>query len=419
MKRIHYFLALPVLAFAGCIHYEPAPIDWEAEASAGVTNEVRLASAEDAAALALVGNREINTLRLSAANSAAVAKESGWWEDPELDFDLMRILGPSEHPFLGGASLAFTVPLSGALAREAKAAELYAEAEAASVRAAELELAADARLAAIRLAALRERASILAAHDADARIVRARGHVDRLHEAGEVSASARAGVSRALHARRHAQMDATREAADAEIEMLRLLGLRPGTRIVLDFACAPPSGILPAPVDVLSLVRHPKVESARLKLDGKEAALDAEIRRQYPDLKFGPAYANEEGLDRLGIVAGATLPLWNRNRKGIAEAKGARDEARLAAVDTWCALVCDASAAHARLANLLSHPSVPASERREADMLADAGELAPPDYLAVREEILDQKLSEADWRRDVALAAAEMKRFEQEQKEGD
>jgi hypothetical protein len=120
---------------------------------------------------------------------------------------------------------------------------------------------------------------------------------------------------------------------------------------------------------------------------------------------------NEEGMDRFGLVAGISIPLWNRNRKGIADAEGRRDETRLEAIDVWRELVCDAAAAHAHLAILLAHPPLPANEREQADRLSDAGELSPLDYLAVREQIFGTKLDEADWKRDVALAVIEMERF--------
>ena len=407
-------LALTSLAlgiFCGCRSYEPKPVDWNEEANAGVTNEVRISSLDDAVRLALIGNRELNAMRLKSANSAKAARESGWWEDPELDFDLMRIVNPSEHPFLGGASVAFTIPLSGATAVAAKASELYARADAAEIRAAERDIETETRLAAIRLAALRLRAGLLSEYDSDKRIVRARANVKKLHEAGEVSASELAGSQRQKHIRHHALMETERKIAETEIEFLRLLGLRPGTRITLSL----PMGDRPAMPsfedDPLELVRHPKVEAALARLGGTEKALEAEIRRQYPDLKLGPAYANEEGLDRFGLIAGISIPLWNRNRQGIAEAEGKRDEARLAAIDAWRSLVCDTATARVHLSNLLMHPPVPANEREQADRLADAGELTPLDYLAVREQIFDLRLDEINWRCDVALAAAELQRF--------
>ena len=410
-KQSLFMALLAAGILCGCRSYEPKPIDWNEEANAGVTNEVRIASLDDAVTLALIGNRELNALRLKSANSAKAAKESGWWEDPELDFDLMRIINPSEHPFLGGASIAFTIPLSGATAIAAKADELYAQADIAEIKAAERDTGAEVRHAAIRLAALRRRAALLSEHDSDERIVRARENVGKLHEAGEVSASELAGVQRQKHIRHHALMETEREIAETEIAFLRILGLRPGTKISLTLPLRVRPSMPSDADDPLELVRHPKVEAALARLGGTEKSLEAEIRRQYPDLKLGPAYANEEGLDRFGLVAGISIPLWNRNRKGIAEAEGTRDEARLAAIDMWRSLVCDAATARVHLSNLLMHPPIPANEREQTDKLADAGELMPLDYLAVREQIFDLRLDELNWRRDVALAAAELQRF--------
>ena len=410
-KQSLFMALLAAGILCGCRSYEPKPIDWNEEANAGVTIEVRIASLDDAVTLALIGNRELNALRLKSANSAKAAKESGWWEDPELDFDLMRIINPSEHPFLGGASIAFTIPLSGATAIAAKADELYAQADIAEIKAAERDTGAEVRHAAIRLAALRRRAALLSEHDSDERIVRARENVGKLHEAGEVSASELAGVQRQKHIRHHALMETEREIAETEIAFLRILGLRPGTKIVLTLPLRVRPSMPSDADDPLELVRHPKVEAALARLGGTEKSLEAEIRRQYPDLKLGPAYANEEGLDRFGLIAGISIPLWNRNRKGIAEAEGTRDEARLAAIDMWRSLVCDAATARVHLSNLLMHPPIPANEREQTDKLADAGELTPLDYLAVREQIFDLRLDELNWRRDVALAAAELQRF--------
>ena len=404
-------ITFAAVSAAGCRSYEANPIDWDAEAQAGITNVIRISSAEDAAQLALVGNRELNAMRLKAGGSARVAKETGWWEDPELDFDFMRIVNPSDNPFLGGGSIAFTIPLSGALALDEKAAEAYAAADAADIRAAESDVAAEARQAAIRLYALRRRGRMLVDWSRDERAERARRNVERLHEAGEVSASDLAGLRRRMHTLRHEIMENAKAVTAAEIGFLRLLGLRPGCRIELALADVKDVAGPSADDDPLELVKHPKVAAALERLGGTEYSLRAEIRRQYPDLKLGPAYVNEEGLDRFGIVAGISIPLWNRNRKGIAEAQAARDNARLAAIDAWRTLVCDAAEARANLAQLLKHPPVPSSEREYTDRLADAGELTPLEYLAVRDEIMEFELADVDWRRDVALAVAELERL--------
>ena len=407
-------LAVFFIAFilAGCRSYEPKPIDWEAEAAQGTTNSVRLATLDDAATVALVANPELNLLRLKAAGSDKVARETGWWDDPELDFDFLRIVNPHENPFLLGGSVAFTIPLSGVPDCEAEAARLYADADRDAIRAAELDVAADARKGAIRIISLRERANILRAYETDERIRRALASAERLSAAGEVSAGDLAAAKRRRHAHLHLLRGLERELIAEEASFCRLLGLRPETHLIL------PTTNLHAHHDVdlrcddpLSLVRHPKVQEALRRLGGDEASLKAEIRRQYPDLKFGPAYEREDGLDRFGLVAGLTLPLWNRNRKGIAEAEATRDEARFTAIDVWRKLVTDAAAARRTLTVLLDHPHAPPTGRTNAETLADAGELGPLDYLSVREELVEFDLQESEWHHDVCLAWEEVQRF--------
>ncbi|MGN0847671.1 MAG: TolC family protein [Kiritimatiellia bacterium] len=413
MKRL--LLLTMLVALAGCQNYEPKSIDWSREARTGATNEVAFASPDAAAVVALVGNPDLNQLRLRHANAARVASETGWWDDPEIDLDALRILNPASHPFLMGTSLAFTIPLSGVPGCERRAAACYAGADAEAVRAAERDVAVEARKAVVKLASLRERVAILEAYTADARLRRALQNAEWLLEAGEVTAGDLAVARRRRHGRLHALRNLQREARAEEAALVKLLGYLPGVRITVppaEMHAGHRAAIREQDVDPLRLVRHPKVRESVARLEGGEAALEAEIRRQYPDLKFGPAYEREEGLDRLGIVAGLTLPLWNRNRKGIAEARGARDAARGDTIATWRGLVHDFAVARANLAGLLDHPPAPASDRDQAEKLAEAGELGPLDYLSVREELCDFDLEEAEWRAEVCVAYEELRRFD-------
>ena len=163
-------LALLGITLSGCRAYTHRPIDWEVETTGRATNAVHLASLDDAAKLALIANPELNRLRLKAAGGTRAAEAAGWWEDPEIDLDLMRIIQHDAHPFLGGASLAFTLPLSGVPGCEARAAKLYAEADLDAIRAAERETTAAARKAAIRLSSLRACVARLRDYDADPRL---------------------------------------------------------------------------------------------------------------------------------------------------------------------------------------------------------------------------------------------------------
>jgi outer membrane protein TolC len=193
--------------------------------------------------------------------------------------------------------------------------------------------------------------------------------------------------------------------------VLQLLGLRPNTQIALGFTLESLGEITSPTIDVRTLVRHPEVLSALAQVEEQEAALEIAIRQQYPDLKLGPVYANEEGLNRLGFTAGITLPLWNRNRQAIAEAKGAREETRQSAIDTWKNLVCEAATAAHALATRLAHQPPHAGDVAVADQLLAAGELSSSDYLSFREETLDLTLAEADWLRETHTAALNLNNF--------
>ncbi len=396
----------------GCRSYEPKHIDWVAEAQLA-TNTVTIATLDDAVQLALIGNRDINAKRLALAQSQAVAQDTGWWEDPEFDFDLKRILKSHPHPFLGGVGVKFTIPLSGVPGCEARAALFYAQAEEAEVRAAEQDLAVEVRQAAVGLAILRKRQNLLAAHHHDARILQAHKQIERLCEEGEVAVTERASVRRKRHECHHALMEVTQEIQLAEIAFLRLLGLRPETR--LDFTYSAdhfdiqiPSDLLLQPLD---FVRHARVVAALARLDGSEESLKAEIRRQYPQLAIGPLWGNEEGNGRLGIGGGISLPLWNRNRKAIAEAEKTRDEVRFSAIDAWHELVIGYASAGVTFENLRQHPHEPPSEAAQVEQLVAAGELSPLDYLTIREEIFTAQLEELDWWREVTSAYIELGRF--------
>lgn len=406
-------VVLLALALAGCASYAPSPIDWSAEASRAVEPRVSLASLEETAALALIGNRELNRLRLQAAVSEATAAETGWWEDPELDYDFLRVLSSDPHPWISGASLAFTIPLSGVPKLEEKAAELYAEADRAEIRAAEAEVAYGARAALVTLAALREASARLKSELDDEARRAALANATRLAEVGEVTTADLSTARRRVHQREHEYAELKREILEAEDELRRLLGVDPRTTLEvpsLDALHAEHGEETPVEVDPLALVAHPRVQAALARLEGDEAALKTEIRRQYPDLKIGPSYSHEDGSGRAGFVAGLTLPLWNRNRKGIAEATGTRDLARQAALDTWREIVARRCVAAETLRTLRTHPEPPPTDRPTAEALARAGEIGPLDYLALLDEILEGDLAEITRHKETCRAREELNR---------
>ena len=329
-----------MLTLAGCRSYAPAPVEWQREAtawSASSTNRVTLTRSE-AKPCALVLNPAINALRLKHLSSEREALASGWWDDPSFDLDALRVLRGGPHPWIIGSGLSFTLPLNGVPGLEKRAAQAYGRADALAVTVAERALLAEVDQAWARAGAIEQRSALAAAYAE--RIGQWERLVQGLVQAGELPKSE---SDRFLQERLRLQLEQahlTAEAAACRTALLRLLGLHPTAQVSFTFAS---DGQEPTPVlpDEEALIRHPRVQEKLARLEASEEALRAEIRRQYPDLAIGPAFGHEEGGGRLGLSLGVTLPLWNRNRLGVARAEGGRGLARHEALAEWRGLVSD------------------------------------------------------------------------------
>ncbi len=322
--RLFYSLAACTL-LAGCAAYRPQEPRLEPETLPPAALNPDF---EALPQLALALNPELNRQRLILARSRAEAEASGWWEDPALSFDLLRILKPDDDAWIGGLGLAFTLPLTGIPGLEKKAARLYTAAHEARLRDLEARTLADTRLEQLELMlrhaiaqALEAHAQTLAAFDEKAASLAA---------LGELSAPDRAAIVSAIRLNRNALHAARQEETAAEAALVKRLGLS-GCEVTL----APPA--LPAytPAAPEPAGRHPAIEAALLEHGKTEAELETAVRGQYPNLELGPVWSREEGKNRVGLGGGITLPLWNRNRQAIAQAETARALASFDATRLW------------------------------------------------------------------------------------
>lgn len=411
-------LALAALApLAGCRSIAPkAPVDWQraAEEWQNAVREVKLAGCRDAERLVLCGNPELLRRRLAAAGDEKAEEFAGLWDDPEFSADLLRIVQGGANPWLGGMGLSAALPLSGSRALAARAAHLYSRAERAAIVAAEREAELAAARAWHRLAAARDRLDAIEEFFADRRIRRERSAVETLLAAGEIDPAAAMSVRRRCHQLEHERMTAEAAVDEAAAELRALAGLHPDCRIDFDRrACTHHTSNLPE-FTAAECASHPRVRAELARLEAEEAALAAEIRRQYPDLRLGPAYSREEGDDRIGLALALDLPLWNRNRRNIAKAESTRDVQYAAAIDAWREIVRGAARAAVRRQRVLNHPAPPPRLTATADSLNDAGELSSVDFLAERAEALDERLSEITWHHDALDADAECRYYQPE-----
>ena len=351
-------LALCFLAVVptGCQKYRPSPLNLDnhaarwagrvatarevAEYAAGLArlgyaapepfNVADGLSLPEAEVVALFFNPRLRVARLKAKVPLLGAKEAGRWEDPELSIDGERIVESVDDPGVLGGTIRFTIPLSGRLGVER--AEAFAEADAERLRAyvEEAAVLADLRRAWAEWTAGRRRRDLASQYlkELDEVLQNAEG----LLRAREIDATDVRPFQIERATRRAELQSLELEQRRREAAIKALLGLVPEAQVELLPSFPDMSQPASSP-DRRRWVQenHPAVLLARAEYAASEKALELEVRRQYPDLTLGGGYGTEEGQSRILFGAGLPLPLLNRNRRAIAEARASRDVAKAAA----------------------------------------------------------------------------------------
>jgi cobalt-zinc-cadmium efflux system outer membrane protein len=340
-------LALAVslcLLLTGCATYRPEPLD---DNPAVLSPPVLAVLARDAAAirrpflrpaaidlaqpldanavatLAVISNPDLKAMRLRAGVADAQAFAAGLLPDPTFSIGVDQVLsGPDV--FLG---LASSLGLDIAALRRRGAVRAQARAEARRVRLdlawAEWQTSGQARIQAARIGAL-ERAEALARSSRDAtqtildRMLRAAGRGDILPD--QVQGARVAAFDSADRLR-----SAERDLAAARLELARLIGLPPGFELRLA-----PVPLAPPPPDAAALFavavrERTDLQALRAGYGAQEAAVRKAVLDQFPTLDLSLNGARDTaGNLTLGPSLAFTLPLWNRNRGGIAVERATR-----------------------------------------------------------------------------------------------
>jgi cobalt-zinc-cadmium efflux system outer membrane protein len=214
-----------------------------------------------------------------------------------------------------------------------------------------------------------------------------------------------------------------REAAAAQLELQRVIGLPPEQEIRLAEAEPEAPGVESQDVESLvelGLARRPDLAAKRAAVAGAALRLELARREAVPNLRIGPLAERDAAGEaaRLGAVIGLSLPLWNRNQGTVEARRAELRQAELelqtleSSVRSEIAQAYRASsAASEEVETLRSSVIDPATEnQRLLEIAYQAGKIGLPTVLLVRGQLLGAQLDYWDaWlaaRRARALLAA-------------
>ena len=282
--------------------------------------------------IGLLLNPELNRARLGYARSTAVAEFAGLWDDPSITAEVKQVREADVTN--RGIGLGLTLPVTGLPGLSEKVAECYKQADYLAMQARERLYLVD--LDSLRFQVMATHAKM---HMMQARVkqmAEEQKSAQRMHELGEMEFADFQVICRRLNDGQKELQEMEQLHLEQHLQMLKMLGLHPDMRAV-EMEGHLPAGI-PAAVAAPSqeqLLQHPVLKAAMAEHDTSEAELKLEIRRQYPELSFGPGFEHEDGNSKIGLGIGINLPLWNRNREAIARAGAERSIKEYDAVATW------------------------------------------------------------------------------------
>ncbi len=331
---------LLALLLAGCAHYAASPLGTLVPPDTAALS-VRAAaidrpflkpqpidltqplSLDALAVIAVIESPELKALRAKTGVADAQAFAARLLPDPtaQLGFDKL-LSGPDAFNGFAG-QIGFDL-------NQLRLARVTREAGAATKRQVRLDMAwaewqaaGQARLLGVRVVALTAQAELAAKSAASARM-----QLD-----ATLRAAGRGDIAGAeLDARRQAGIDAADKARTAESALVaargdlnKQLGLPPAT--VLTIAALPPLPELPSgdALAALATDRRLDLQALRAGYAAQEAETHKQVLEQFPTLSLTIASARDTANNyTLGPQVGFTLPLWNRNRGGIATATATR-----------------------------------------------------------------------------------------------
>ncbi len=283
---------------------------------------------DEVTVIAVLANPDLRALRTKESVAAAQVFASGLFPDPQASLGVDKLLSPTDQGLVNAYAGGLSLDLLGALATRAierRAARAAANQTRLDIAWQEWTTAGQARLLAVRLpfqiqaAALAEKAAASADHILTLTLAAV--------ERGDLKGDE-------LEARRIAAADSrvraasgARDAQSTQLELNRLLGLKPDEALAVTGPATLAAWTAPDPSALFQTARTERLDLQALAQGyaSQEARLHRAILGQYPRLGIAVTRARDtSSVHTLGPAVNFDLPIWNRNRGAISVARADR-----------------------------------------------------------------------------------------------
>lgn len=358
MSKKKYIVAVLALLSAGCVQYEPKPIDLSADGAAWqqMTAEMcgsrKSMSRDELRRIGLLMNPELLKARLTHARAERREEFAGLWEDPSMGMELERVFANNitNHSF----SPSLALPVTGLPALRRQIAAQYKENDYWNMRHEERKFMCELDVLCYRLMAAESKLNIMNRRLSVLRDEQQR--MSKLHGMGEVAFADFQTSTERLNATIKELQEQEREVLSLKQDLVAKLGLHPSVTGLH------PSGRLPHGVPAAvavptadEMLSAPVIKAALAGYGATEEELRAEIRKQYPELGLSGMFAVDDNKKKGALGVEFTLPLWNRNREAIAVSSAERDIKQAETLQTWRELQQQAEALREQQSLLLRH----------------------------------------------------------------
>ena len=406
MRTTFFTTICAALLLASCAVYTPAPVDLNRDGTEWYMVSTRLCppgssmSQGSMRSIGLLLNPDLNKARLSYAAETEASRYAGLWEDPSLSVEGVRVLRENFNNNSIGPSL--SIPVTGLPSLARTIAEQYTEADYWSMRAQERTFLSDLETLRYDILVIHAKQEMI--RQRLAQVKQEKQTIDRLYSLGEVELSDYQASCQRYNDTMKESQELENEHLAKRHELISRLGLHPAVGEI-ELEGSLPAGVpgLVTPPTVEQLLESPELHSMLASYGASETELRSEIRKQYPDLRIGPSLTREEGNNKIGIGVEMSLPLWNRNRQGIAKASGAREVKHHDTIALWRKMQQDVSALTARQKLAAEHCRTEYTRLqtlqetgRQQEQLFQLGETSLPALADARHEIFQRRMSYLD-----------------------